>query len=90
MKLRFKHLFLCLLQLRVRARDGGSPPCETYSVLTVAVRRNEFTPRWTPSAVYTTTILETHNILQPVYTVSAVDQDTSVSSYFKHSNRNYF
>lgn len=67
-------------QLRVRARDGGSPPCETYSVLTVAVRRNEFTPQWTPSAVYTTTILETHNILQPVYTVSAVDQDASVWS----------
>ncbi|KAK3089813.1 hypothetical protein FSP39_006721 [Pinctada imbricata] len=64
-------------KLRVRARDGGSPACESYAVLTVSVRRNEFAPTWIPSAVYTTTILETHNVLTPVYTVQATDRDIS-------------
>ena len=67
-------------QLRVRARDGGSPACESYAVLTVSVRRNEFPPQWFPSAVYTTTILETHNVLTPVYTVQANDQDIAVGT----------
>ncbi len=67
-------------RLRVRARDGGSPSCEKYEVLTINVRRNEHSPEWVPNTEYTVTILETHNILTPVAQVYARDDDTTVST----------
>ena len=67
-----------LLQLRVRATDGGYIPCYSDSVLTVAVTRNNFAPQFIPSNDYVTTILETHSVIQPVYTVTANDRDIQV------------
>ncbi|XP_041364042.1 protocadherin Fat 1-like [Gigantopelta aegis] len=64
-------------KLRVRARDGGSPPCERIEVLSITVRRNQFAPVWQPSANYMTTILEAHNILTPITRVQAEDADVS-------------
>ena len=71
-------LIVTLLQLRVRATDGGYIPCTTDNVLTVNVQRNNFAPRFVPPQDYITTILETHSVLQPVYTVTATDQDIRV------------
>ncbi|KAJ8318063.1 hypothetical protein KUTeg_003154 [Tegillarca granosa] len=66
-------------KLRVRARDGGSPSCERYQVLSIFVRRNEFAPTWNGGVNnFETTILETHDVLTPVYTVSATDRDISI------------
>lgn len=67
-----------MYRLRVRARDGGSPSCERYEVLTIHVQRNEHPPTWVPRGDFTTTILETHSILSPITQVSAGDQDTNV------------
>lgn len=71
-------IFSYLSQLRVRASDGGFIPCTRDAVLTVYVERNEFPPVWQPSALYQTTILETFNVGQPVFTVQATDNDIQV------------
>ena len=62
----------------MRATDGGYIPCTTDRTLTVAVTRNNFAPLFIPNNDYVTTILETHNVIQPVYTVTANDRDIQV------------
>ncbi|XP_046579033.1 protocadherin Fat 4-like [Haliotis rubra] len=69
---------LTMYRLRVRGRDGGSPSCERYEVLTIHVRRNEHPPTWISNGNFSTTILETHNILSPITQVFADDQDTNI------------
>jgi len=71
-------LFLLIFQLRVRATDGGYIPCVTDNVLTVNVLRNEFAPAFFPNNRFEVTILETQNVGQPIYTVSASDNDRQV------------
>ena len=61
-------------QLRIRASDQGQ--CSTDGSLIVNIERNEYGPQFIPNNVYETTIFETHNLVEPVYTVSATDQDT--------------
>ena len=64
-------------QLRVVARDGGTPPRTDTTVATVNVNRNLNKPRFEPSR-YQATILETTTIGEVVATVSADDQDRRV------------
>ncbi|XP_060080745.1 protocadherin Fat 4-like, partial [Ylistrum balloti] len=65
-------------QLRVLARDGGTPPCEITDVYIVNVNRNLNTPVWVNTQspnYYEFTILETQPVSVPFSTVSATDSD---------------
>lgn len=72
------HVFVCS-QLRVAARDGAIIPCVKSAVLTVTVNRNVNAPVWITPTLYHVTLLETHNVLVPFYTLAATDTDFRVS-----------
>ncbi|KAL8559117.1 hypothetical protein ACOMHN_046165 [Nucella lapillus] len=64
-------------KLRVRATDGGSPACERFELLTIKVRRNEFTPQFVPNENFAVTILENQSVQAPIIRIQASDRDIS-------------
>lgn len=73
----------CLLQLMVRAFDGGEPPKEDNALVTVTVNQNLFDPTIeSPNALNnyqdTVEILETRKVNSVFYTVVARDNDVAV------------
>ena len=68
---------MLLWQVRVEARDGGTPARSLNQVLTVKVLRNLHAPRFT-SGQFDVNILETHVVGQQVLKVEARDDDDKV------------
>ena len=66
------------LQIRLEARDGGTPNKVAIKVLTVTVKRNFLAPMFT-SLSYEKTILENHPVASKVLTVFATDGDLTVT-----------
>ncbi|KAL5011191.1 hypothetical protein ScPMuIL_011726 [Solemya velum] len=62
-----------LYVLRVRVEDGGN--CQTTNVLRVTVNRNQLAPVWVSGNSFETTIMETHNVITTIFTLSATDND---------------
>ncbi|KAL3875972.1 hypothetical protein ACJMK2_033866 [Sinanodonta woodiana] len=71
---RVLNLATTVYKVRVRVRDGGTPPKETTTVVTVNVRRNFFSPSFL-SPSYITTIQEVLPVGSFVLDVSATDAD---------------
>ena len=67
------------MQVRVEARDGGTPARLTSAVLSVKVLRNLHAPRFT-SSQYEVSVLETHSVGESVLKVEARDDDDKVLS----------
>ena len=71
---------LCVnFQMRLLARDGGSPPRTATTIATITVQRNLNSPVF-EAQFYNVTILETRQLGLPFLEVKATDNDTSVSS----------
>ena len=66
-------------QMRILARDGGSPPRTATAIATITVQRNINSPVF-EAQFYNVTILETLNLLIPFIQVKASDNDIRVSS----------
>ncbi|XP_062579030.1 protocadherin Fat 3-like [Saccostrea cucullata] len=62
-------------QLRVRAKDGGTPQRQDEELLTVRVDRNLRSPLMT-ARTYSARILEIQAVSEPLVTVQATDGDT--------------
>ena len=69
----------CLLQLRIEARDGGTPPRSATALVNINVQRNLVRPVFQQSS-YETTILETQSLGINILRVIATDADTKVST----------
>ena len=69
----------CLLQLRIEARDGGTPPRSATALVSINVQRNLVRPVFQQST-YETTILETQSLGINILRVIATDADTKVST----------
>ena len=67
-----------MLQLRVAASDSGVPPCSDVKLLHVTVDRNIHAPRMQQDE-YSSTVLEVHDVDEPVTQVQGQDDDTRVS-----------
>jgi hypothetical protein len=70
-----------LFQLRIRATDGGTPPCSTDRVILVTLDRNLQPPVWSSTNTpnnYVVEIFETHLVTTPVKVLSATDSDVRV------------
>ena len=67
-----------MLQLRVVASDSGVPPCSDVKLLHVTVDRNIHAPRLQQDE-YSSTVLEVHDVDDPVAQVQGQDEDTRVS-----------
>lgn len=65
------------LQLRVEARDGGSPPRSATALVNINVQRNLHAPVFNPTR-YEETILETTGLGVSLVRVLATDADTRV------------
>ena len=74
-------IILSYLQVRVIARDGGTPPRSDITVVDVTVIRNLARPRFDPTA-YTTRIIETLPLGEPIIAVRATDDDARVLYLF--------
>lgn len=79
------------LQLRIEARDGGTPALSATALVDITVQRNLFTPSFT-NLTYETTILETQAIGTTVIRLLATDQDSNrphnVTSFAMIDNNN--
>ena len=73
-----------LLQIRVLARDQGSPQQTGTAVVTVNVERNRFNPVFQNTDSYTQTIAETFTPSVQILTVAAVDRDPEVGTENRH------
>ena len=71
----------CLLQLRILARDQGTPQQTGTATVYVTVSRNRYAPSFQSPESYTATIAETFTPSVAILTISANDQDPEVSSY---------
>ena len=69
---------LSVLQLKVLAYDGGSPPLSATATVHITVQRNLKAPVFAPNR-YETEILETQPLADPIVTVTARDEDRLVS-----------
>ena len=67
----------CTLQLRIEARDGGTPPRSATALVNINVQRNLVAPVFQQSS-YQTTILETQSLGVNILRVVATDADTKV------------
>ena len=63
-------------QLRIEARDGGSPARSTTALVQISVRRNLFDPEFN-TLFYNVTIDETQPLLDAILTIDAKDNDIS-------------
>ena len=57
--------------------DSGVPPCTAVKLLHITVNRNLHNPRFQQEA-YTASILEVHDVDEPVAQVQGDDDDTRV------------
>ncbi len=64
-------------QLRLVARDQGSPRQSGQATVTVRVERNQYAPVFV-SGSYSVTIAETHTPSLPIITIEAKDNDPRV------------
>ena len=69
-----------MLQLRVRASDGGTPNLTDTALVHIHVNRNEFAPKF-DTKEYKRTILETQPLGIPFTKISARDQDSKVGHF---------
>ena len=76
-------MLLQSLQLRVVARDQGSPQQTGTATVDVKVERNRYAPSFQNPSSYAATIAETFTPSLSILRVRAVDQDASVSVLFK-------
>ncbi len=70
-------LYMCvrsISQVRILVQDGGSPPRDATSILTINMERNEFPPEFINNN-YEETILETLPIGSAIIRVTADDRD---------------
>ena len=65
-------------QMRILARDGGSPPRTATAIATITVQRNINSPVFEAQS-YNETILETRQLGLPFLQVKATDNDIRVS-----------
>ena len=77
-----------MFQVRVVARDQGSPPQEAVAVVYVTVRRNFNKPRFDPNS-YSPRILETQELGVAFATVRATDSDSQVRFKYGPHSRHY-
>lgn len=61
-------------QLRIEARDGGTPSRSATALVAISVQRNLFTPEFT-QLFYNVTIDETQQLGTNILQISAIDQD---------------
>ena len=66
-------------QLRILAKDGGTPPLTATTTVQVDVQRNIFPPVFTSNSTEDATIPETLPAGAPVAAVMATDADDAVS-----------
>ena len=66
-------------QLRLVARDGGSPSKSATATVDINVQRNLLPPVFDPSGVYNVTIIEQTAVGEEILVVSATDNDPVVS-----------
>lgn len=69
-------------QLRIQAKDQGTPSCSKNRVIRVTVNRNLNSPVWSNTDSpnnYVEEIFETHDVTRPVKVVVATDADDRVS-----------
>ena len=67
-------------QLRISARDGGSPPRTATAIATITVQRNINSPVF-EAQFYHVIILETTQLGLPLLQLKATDNDIRVSSF---------
>ena len=67
-------------QMRISARDGGSPPGTATAIATITVQRNINSPVF-EAQFYHVIILETTQLGLPSLQLKATDNDIRVSSF---------
>ena len=75
-------------QINVEATDKGTPRLFARLTITVNIFNNQFSPQFIPSQNYAETVDQTLNIGSNILTVTATDNDQTVSSihvYCSHS-----
>lgn len=66
-----------ILQIRVKAEDGGTPPLSDTTVVTVDVDRNLYAPQTTQSE-WIVNLRETQSLGEPFIQVEGADEDQRV------------
>ncbi len=77
-------MFSNILQIRVVAKDGGTPPLSAVTLVNVNVNRNLNAPRF-ENANYQQTVLETQPLGVAFVQVQAKDTDQRVSALLDDS-----
>lgn len=65
-------------QLRVLAKDGGSPPQSATAIVEVNVERNLFDPKFTAAGTIRASVAEIAPAGTSVWQLTATDSDVSV------------